>query len=91
MSMKPLTFSLKKNPPFKVDCRKLTPDKLKDLSIKQILEITLNNNLKLLIYLILMVKILNRLCLKTGTHNLTLSVTKCRMAASPLKAIVVIF
>ena len=40
--MMPLTFTLKKNPSFKVDCRKLTPDKLKGLSTKQILEITLN-------------------------------------------------
>ena len=44
--MNPLTFTLKKNPPFKVDCRKLTPDKLKDLNTKQILEITLNNATK---------------------------------------------
>lgn len=42
--LKPLTFTLKKNPAFKVDCRKLTPNKLKDLSTKQILEITLNNS-----------------------------------------------
>lgn len=46
--MKPLTFSLKKNVSFKVDCRKLTPDKLKDLSTKQILEITLNNRTKVI-------------------------------------------
>jgi formylmethanofuran dehydrogenase subunit C len=44
--MKPLTFSLKKNVSFKVDCRKLTPDKLEKLSTKQILEITLNNSIK---------------------------------------------
>lgn len=46
--MKPLTFTLKKNPPLKVDCRKLTPDKLKGLSTKQILEITLNNKVKVI-------------------------------------------
>jgi formylmethanofuran dehydrogenase subunit C len=46
--MKPLTFSLKKNPAFKLDCRKLTPDKLEGLSIKQILEITLNNTFKVI-------------------------------------------
>jgi formylmethanofuran dehydrogenase subunit C len=46
--MKPLTFTLKKNPSFKVDCRKLTPDKLKDLNAKQILEITLNNRIKVI-------------------------------------------
>ncbi len=42
----PLTFTLKKNPSFKVDCRKLTPDKMEGLSTKQILEITLNNTTK---------------------------------------------
>jgi formylmethanofuran dehydrogenase subunit C len=46
--MMPLTFSLKKNPPFKVNCRKLIPDKLTDLSIEQILEITLNNSIKVI-------------------------------------------
>lgn len=46
--MIPLTFTLKKNPAFKVDCRKLTPDKLKNLSAKQILEITLNNTVKVI-------------------------------------------
>ena len=46
--MKPLTFTLIKSPLFKVDCRKLTPDKLKDLNTKQILEITLNNSIKVI-------------------------------------------
>lgn len=46
--MMPLTFTLKKNPPFKVDCRMLTPDKLKDLNTKLILEITLNNSIKVI-------------------------------------------
>ena len=46
--MKPITFTLKKNPLFKVDCRKLTPDKLKNLSTKQILEIALNNSIKVI-------------------------------------------
>lgn len=46
--MKPFTFTLKKNPSFKVDCRQLTPDKLVDLSIKQILEMTLNNSIKVI-------------------------------------------
>lgn len=46
--MMPLTFTLKKNPSFKVDCRNLTPDKLVNLSIEQILEITLNNSIKVI-------------------------------------------
>lgn len=46
--MKPLIFTLKKNPSLKVDCRKLTPDKLKGLSQKHILEITLNNSIKVI-------------------------------------------
>ncbi len=46
--MMPLTFTLKKNPSFKVDCRKLTPEKLEGLSFKQILEITLNNRFKVI-------------------------------------------
>ena len=46
--MMPLTFALKKNLPFKVDCRQLTPDKLKHLSTKQILDITLNNSHKVI-------------------------------------------
>ncbi len=46
--MMPLTLTLKKNPPFKVDCRKLTPDKLEGLSINQVLEITLNNTFKVI-------------------------------------------
>lgn len=44
----PLTFTLKKNPTFKVDCSQLTPEKLKNLSAKQILEITLNNGIKII-------------------------------------------
>lgn len=44
--MTALTFSLKKNPPFKVDCSPLTPDKLSNLSPENILEITLNNSIK---------------------------------------------
>ncbi len=46
--MMPLTFTFKKIPSFKVDCRKLTPDKLKNLNAKQILEITLNNTFKVI-------------------------------------------
>jgi formylmethanofuran dehydrogenase subunit C len=43
-----LTFTLKKNPAFKVNCSALTPDKLAKKSIKQILEITLNNSIKVI-------------------------------------------
>jgi formylmethanofuran dehydrogenase subunit C len=46
--MMPFTFTLKQNPPFKVDCRKLTPNKLKDLNANQILEMTLNNGIKVI-------------------------------------------
>ncbi len=46
--MEPLTFTLKKIPSFKVDCRRLTPDKLNNLDAKQILEITLNNGIKVI-------------------------------------------
>lgn len=42
--MTALTFTLKKNPPFKVNCSNLTPNKLAGLSIEKIQEITLNNN-----------------------------------------------
>jgi formylmethanofuran dehydrogenase subunit C len=44
--MAAITFTLKKNPDFKVNCGALTSNKLADLSAKQILEITLNNNIK---------------------------------------------
>ena len=44
--MMPLTFTLKTTPAFKADCHRLTPDKLAGLSIKQILEITLNKSYK---------------------------------------------
>jgi formylmethanofuran dehydrogenase subunit C len=44
----PLTFTLKKNPTFKLDCSHLTPEKLKNLSIRQILEITLKSNIKVI-------------------------------------------
>ena len=44
--MKPLTFTLKKNPIFKVNCSQLTPDKLAGLPLEKILEITLNNSAK---------------------------------------------
>lgn len=44
--MSALTFTLKKNPTFKVNCSQLTPDKLAEKTINQILETTLNNNIK---------------------------------------------
>lgn len=43
-----LTFTLKKNPTFKVDCSQLTPDKLAGMSLDKILEITLTNNIKVI-------------------------------------------
>jgi formylmethanofuran dehydrogenase subunit C len=43
-----LTFSLKKNPAYKVDCSKLVPDKLTGLSLQKILEITLNNGINVI-------------------------------------------
>ncbi|MEQ1599703.1 MAG: formylmethanofuran dehydrogenase subunit C [Methylotenera sp.] len=46
--MTALTFTLKKNPTFKVDCSQLTPDKLAGMSLDKILEITLINNLKVI-------------------------------------------
>jgi formylmethanofuran dehydrogenase subunit C len=46
--MKALTFTLKKNLVFKVNCSELTPEKLTKKSIKQILEITLNNSIKVI-------------------------------------------
>ena len=46
--MKPLTFTLKKNPIFKVNCSQLTPDKLAGLPIEKILEITLDKSVKVI-------------------------------------------
>jgi formylmethanofuran dehydrogenase subunit C len=46
--MAAMTFTLKKNPDFKVNCSALTPSKLAGLSKKQILEITLNNRIKVI-------------------------------------------
>ena len=46
--MNPLTFTLKKNPIFKVNCSQLTPDKLAGLPIEKILEIALNNSIKVI-------------------------------------------
>ncbi len=46
--MTALTFSLKKNPTFKVDCSKLVPDKLTGLSLQKILAITLNNSVNVI-------------------------------------------
>jgi formylmethanofuran dehydrogenase subunit C len=48
MNMTALTFTLKKNPAFKVDCSQLTPDKLTAISLDKILEITLTNNVKVI-------------------------------------------
>jgi formylmethanofuran dehydrogenase subunit C len=48
MSKSALTFTLKKNPAFKVDCSQLTPDKLAGMSLDKILEITLNNSIKVI-------------------------------------------
>ena len=42
----PITFTLKNNPTFKLDCSQLTPDKLAKLSLDKILEITLTSNIK---------------------------------------------
>ncbi len=41
--MTALTFTLKKNPSFKVDCRKLSPDKLGGLSVTEIIKLNLLN------------------------------------------------
>lgn len=46
--MTALTFTLKKNPAFIVNCGALTPDKLVGKTHKNILEITLNNNIKVI-------------------------------------------
>jgi formylmethanofuran dehydrogenase subunit C len=46
MNTSALTFSLKKNPDFKVDCSPLTPDKLAAMSPDKILEIILTKNVK---------------------------------------------
>jgi formylmethanofuran dehydrogenase subunit C len=46
--MTALTFTLKKSLAFKVNCSALTPDNLADLPIKKILEITLNNSIKII-------------------------------------------
>jgi formylmethanofuran dehydrogenase subunit C len=43
-----LTFTLKKNLDFKVDCSQLTPDRLAGMSLDKILEITLINNVKVI-------------------------------------------
>jgi len=48
MNMTALTFTLKKNPYFKVDCSLLTPDKLAGMSSDKILEITLTDNIKVI-------------------------------------------
>jgi formylmethanofuran dehydrogenase subunit C len=48
MNMTALTFTLKKNPTFKVDCSQLTPDKLAGMSLEKILEITLINRVKVI-------------------------------------------
>ena len=44
--MTALTFTLKKEPAFKINCSALTPGKLAGKTHKNILEITLNNNIK---------------------------------------------
>jgi formylmethanofuran dehydrogenase subunit C len=46
MSTSALTFALKKNLDFKVDCSPLTPDKLAGISLDKIPEIILINNIK---------------------------------------------
>ncbi len=46
--MTALTFTLKKNPAFKIDCSQLTQDKLSGKSLNRILEITLNNSIKII-------------------------------------------
>ena len=46
--MTALTFTLKKKPAFKINCSPLTSNKLAGKTIKQILEITLNNNSKVI-------------------------------------------
>jgi formylmethanofuran dehydrogenase subunit C len=66
----PLTFTLKKNPSFKVDCRKLTPDKLEGLSIKQILEITLSNTYKVIDLFEISGDSVEQVVFKNSTHQL---------------------
>ena len=46
--MTALTFTLKKKPAFRINCSPLTSNKLAGKTIKQILEITLNNNSKVI-------------------------------------------
>lgn len=46
ISMTALTFTLKENPVFKLNCSQLTPNKLAGLPIEKILAITLNINIK---------------------------------------------
>ncbi|HSF71881.1 MAG TPA: formylmethanofuran dehydrogenase subunit C, partial [Methylotenera sp.] len=65
-----LTFSLKKNPAYKVDCRRLTPDKLADLSIEQILEITLNNAIKIVDLFDINGENIEQIVFKNGTAQL---------------------
>jgi formylmethanofuran dehydrogenase subunit C len=48
MSKSALTFTLIKNPAFKVDCSTLTPDKLAGMQPEKILEITLTNSIKVI-------------------------------------------
>ncbi len=48
MSKSALTFTLKKNLTFKVDCSPLTPDKLTGMSLDKILETTLTNSIKVI-------------------------------------------
>jgi formylmethanofuran dehydrogenase subunit C len=48
--MTALTFTLKENPAFKLNCSQLTPNKLAGLPIEKILEITLNNSVKVYDY-----------------------------------------
>jgi formylmethanofuran dehydrogenase subunit C len=48
MSKSALTFTLKKSPTFKVNCSQLIPEKLAGKTTEQILEITLNNSIKVI-------------------------------------------
>lgn len=48
MSKSALTFTLKKNPAYKVDCRQLTADKLAGMSLEKILETTLIKGIKVI-------------------------------------------
>lgn len=68
--MMPLTFTLKKSPSFKVDCRRLTPDKLEGLSVKQILEITLNNTFKVIDLFNINGEYSEQIVFKNSTHQL---------------------